>query len=689
MKVVLANGPTVFAFEAPARGAPTLSYFGPGSAFDDRPRARPDALPASPDIRETDLLFPVEGGAFFGEPAILATRGRGLLIDLCRAETEQDGSSAKLRYHDRLETVEITLYFELHASGVLAARASIRNRLAEPLSIHRLAALVLPLPRAMSVADLTYGLWSGEGRSVGVPLVAGKIERTARSGRPGFDGGPHLIFKEPRASEADGIAIGLALAWSGDYSLFAEALADGTLQAAVAERLAPSEIVLGENELYETPEAFAAISDAGVGGLSAQFHAFARERAPASRVHRPVQLNSWEAAYFGVDEKVAMRLASEAAAIGAERFVLDDGWFRGRNSDRSGLGDWTPDPAKYPRGLAPLADHVRSLGLEFGLWVEPEMVNEVSDLFRKHPEWILSADGSPGLTARNQLVLDLTRADVCEYLYASIDGLLRSLPIGYLKWDCNRDLFPAWAVNGPATHLQIEGLYSLLDRLRAAHPQVSIESCASGGGRIDLGVLKRADRFWTSDSTDPIERVRIQRRASLFYPPELLGAHVGPSPNHWTGRATPMAFRCLTALFGHFGVELDPATLSPADRATLAAGVACYKKFRAMIVEGALHRFDNGEAGLDVQAIFAKGGGKALLRVLRTTEPDRLSLAPVRLRGLPRDINWRVTELAIDGSPMDAPLGDFSSSNLAFAGAALSPRHSATGRLFLMEALNG
>lgn len=236
-------------------------------------------------------------------------------------------------------------------------------------------------------------------------------------------------------------------------------------------------------------------------------------------------------------------MADKAAKIGVERFVLDDGWFEGRNDDTTALGDWWPDPQKYPTGLTPLADHVTGLGMEFGLWLEPEMINEQSQLYRNHPDWVLHLPGIPLERGRNQLVLNLARVEVIEYLFEKIDGLLKDYPIGYIKWDHNRILSEGGNAGRPSISAQTAGFYTLLDRLRTAHPEVEFESCASGGGRIDFEVMKRAERFWTSDSNDPFRRLQIQQGASLFFPPEVIGSHAGPKKCHTTGRVTELNFR--------------------------------------------------------------------------------------------------------------------------------------------------
>ena len=356
---------------------------------------------------------------------------------------------------------------------------------------------------------------------------------------------------------------------------------------------------------------------------------------------RPVHLNSWEAVYFAHDEKRIGELAKAAASIGAERFVLDDGWFSGRGNDTAGLGDWIPDPVKYPDGLAPIAAKVQRLGMQFGLWVEPEMVNPDSDLYRAHPDWALTIDGRNPPTARNQLVLDMRREDVRDYLLGRLDAILRSAPISYLKWDHNRDHSPSGGAE------QIRGSYALFAALRKAHPKVEIESCAGGGGRINAGILEYVHRFWTSDNIDALARIPMQRGFLAFMPPEMMGAHVGASPSHATGRVQSLDFRAAIACQGHFGIEVDPAAMEPAEREKLAGWVRFYKEWRHLIHGGKVLL---GEAndGLVWQAQGTQD--ELLLWVIRAGHAEDRRAQPVPLP-FANGGNWqvRIVRSAVSG----------------------------------------
>jgi alpha-galactosidase len=402
-------------------------------------------------------------------------------------------------------------------------------------------------------------------------------------------------------------------------------------------------MVLQPGETYRAPWLYAARSDAGLNGVSDRLHPFVRERILGGRLAgkpRPVHFNTWEAVYFRHDEAELKALASLAASVGAERFVLDDGWFEGRNDDTTSLGDWTPDPVKFPRGLGPLAEHVRGLGLEFGLWVEPEMASTRSRLLQAHPDWVLGVPGRSQPLGRGQYVLDLTRPEVADEIFRQLDRLLRDLPIGYLKWDMNRDLAHPASGGRPASHAQVHAVYSLMDRLRSAHPAVEIESCASGGGRADYEILKRTHRIWTSDCNDPVERQSIQQAFSIFFPPEVMGAHVGPADSHTTARRASLELRAFTALFGHLGIEADIRRFSAEDLEALGAAIGLHKAVRPVLHGGRLVRQAPADAGAIAFAIV--GAEEAVASFAQLETPEHAAPAPFRVLGLEPHTRYEV-----------------------------------------------
>jgi len=408
----------------------------------------------------------------------------------------------------------------------------------------------------------------------------------------------------------------------------------------LGELFEPGEIILAPGESYESPVAYA-------GADTEDFHAFVREELttwPAGTMSpRPVTLNTWEGNYFDHQMDSLKAQATAAAELGIERFVLDDGWFGKRDNDTTSLGDWDIDPRKYPDGLKPLVDHVYGLGMQFGIWFEPEMVNPVSELYKAHPDWALTIEGRPILESRTQLVLDLTRPEVSDYLFRKIDAVLSNHAVSSIKWDMNRDLTHAAGRDGKAkTAAQTRAVYALMDRVRAAHPNVEIESCASGGGRIDYGALKRTHRVWTSDCTDALERLEIQRGASVFVPPEILGSHISASPNHQTGRRHTLAFRALVAIAYHLGVELNPLELTDEERDELKVYIETYKRLRDLFhAPGASFRMEP----LDGRYVWGAASAEKIV-VIVAQGPQMVGEQPAPLR-LPDEItqfggHWRI-----------------------------------------------
>lgn len=626
-------------------GLPALAWF--GAALD--PREDASVLCASAargrhesqaDVPPCPSLLPAGEDGAFGSPA-LALRRDGVALGLAPAvsgvNARDDG--AEILLADAAAGVVIALHWQIESSGLLSVSTSVENSGRSPLEITRLASITLPVPPHLTEVTRYSGRWSAEMREHTLTLPRGMLGAQSFGGRPGFGGGQWLRIEEAHTTEMHGRALGAHLAWSGDHQLLLERDNEGNTVVSMGARLDAGEVVLAPAGTWRTPPALIAVSSAGRAGLRQIFHTHllgsvlpVDVRARPRRVH----LNTWEALGFRITHEALGRLVKDAAALGVERFVLDDGWFLGRRDDTTSLGDWLPDPAIFPEGLRPLIEDVHAAGMDFGLWVEPEMVSPASELFRAHPDWCIHLPGGAHPRQRHQLVLDLTRADVSEYLFARLDTLLRENTISYLKWDHNRELFPR-AGRG---HAQALALYALLDRLRAAHPAVEIESCASGGARVDYGILRRTSRIWASDDNDPIERLRVNRGWFQFLPPGVTGNHVGPSPNPVTGRRTDMDFRAKVALFGHMGVEADPARMSEEERNVLAAHIALYKEWRGILHGGRVFAVETGSASL--HGWFAWDGARGLALLAQTGLADDYDVPPVRLAGLEPDARYRV-----------------------------------------------
>lgn len=590
---------------------------------------------SQPDVPPVPGLLPERKAGWSGTPALALRReGRQLDTDLRVSEWERAANSLTVTFTDRQAGIALHANWQIGAGDVVRAVARLHNTADTPLEAERIAALALPVPHRFTECTSYAGRWAGEMQEHRRAIAPDGLRRETAIGKPGFAGTGWLLL------HAGDEVLGAHLAWSGDQWLALEpdtqGAGDGRALLLMGTRLEAGEVVLAPGEAASTPAAHIALAP-NRSALAQAFHTYVRAEVLPERVAwgpRKVYLNSWEALGFDLSEPGLVALAEHAAALGIERFVLDDGWFGGRRDDTISLGDWFVSPQVFPNGLAPLIARVHELGMDFGLWVEPEMVSPHSDLYRQHPDWCLHIEGRERPTMRGQLALDMSRAEVRDYLFERLNALLGEYPIAYLKWDHNRDLFPSAAG-------QAQGFYDLVDALRAAHPKIEIESCSSGGGRIDMGVLSRTHRVWPSDNNDAIERLRIIPAWSQFLPLEVLGSHVGPSPNPITGRRLSMDFRAKVAVFGHMGVEADPARMTDKERETLTAHIALYKQWREVLHAGNLHRLAHPDPA--VTGIMVTHEDKALALVAQTAFSPVFDAAPVRLAGLDPAARYRVT----------------------------------------------
>lgn len=576
--VEIKAGPLALVLRLPERGMPEILAFGrdataAGSLADvdrsSRINGMDEAVPAA-------VLLPAGGMGFFGWPAIAGHRdGRDFTVEFGGWTVSGSGTDTVLSARDPVSALEIAISIAASETGILSLSTALTNAGTEDYTLDRLMAASFLLPAGEAVLDHYTGMWGREFQSRTTRLGDGLWMQESRRGRTSHDRFPFGFIR------AGGEGFGFHLGWSGNHLIAIDRLDDGRRLVHLGELFEPGEIRLKPGETHQTPTAHAGLD-------SAAFHAFLRADILSwpggAMAPRPVTLNTWEGNYFDHRPDELMAQADAAAALGIERFVLDDGWFGRRDDDTTSLGDWFIDRRKYPDGLKPLAEHVVSRGMEFGIWFEPEMVNPQSDLFRAHPDWVLQVKGRPLLPSRNQLVLDLTRPEVSDYLFEAIAAVLSDLPVSYVKWDMNRDLTHAGGRDGRATTAaQTRAVYGLMQRIREAFPHVEIESCASGGGRIDFGVLRHTHRVWTSDCTDALERLEIQRGASVFLPPEILGSHISASPNHQTHRRLTLSFRAIVALAYHLGVELNPLTLSAEEQEELKGWIAIHKRLRPLL----------------------------------------------------------------------------------------------------------
>ena len=662
----LASGDVSLVLASSSNDLPVILHWGARiTATDDDllAFARAEQRPGLGDVSDMPYrpsILPEHSRGWFGRPGLSAHRAGGGWAPSFRVEginvdgapvpapvTQVGAASVRFDAYDEQTAIRLILEIDLTDAGLLRLRAGVRNDGAgeAPLEVEDLMVAV-PVPTtATEILDFS-GRWAHERIPQRHRVVRGTHSRPSLRGRTGLDATTVMLAGTPGFSSDSGDVRMFHVGFSGDHEHALER-GDGTLAFRGGELLLPGEVRLAPGEEYVGPWVYGSHGE-GWDAASARFHAFLRGVSRSARRDRPVTLNVWEAVYFDQDAAVLTDLAERGAALVVERFVLDDGWFRGRRDDRAGLGDWSPDPVAWPDGLRPLADRVRALGMEFGLWVEPEMINEDSDLARAHPEWMLRARDELPARYRFQQVLDLTQPEAFAHILDTLDALVRDIGVSYLKWDHNRDLVAAGhpATGAPAVHAQTLALYRLLDELRTRHPDLEIESCASGGGRVDLGILERSDRIHPSDSHDPVDRFDILRNTGLLVPPEMMGSHVASTVSSVTGRTSDLHFRCAVAFLGHFGIEWDIRELTDAEQAELATWIARFRRHRRLIQTGRTVGGGEDDASApSMRGVVAADRGEALYTVV-TPATSADTLARIRFRGLDPERRYRLTASA-------------------------------------------
>ncbi len=638
-----------------SHGVPVIMHWGaplvePDGATLATVLERPQ-VQGAPDTVAPLSIVPEHGSGFPGRPGLLGARsdGRDWAPRFRPVGHDLDHSDQRLTVKAVDDVAGLALTTTIAVDFALSLQVKITNL--SSTEAYNLAGLSVTLPIPDRACELLSfgGRWSREFQMQRSAWARGAVSVENRRGRTSHEY-PSLMFVGVDGfSESTGEVWGVHLAWSGNHSILAERLPDGRRYLQLGELLHPGEITLEPEASYRSPELVAVHSSTGLSAATQQFHRRLRARPELPHTERPVTFNTWEATYFDHNLDRLLALADRAAQIGAERYVLDDGWFGSRRDDTSGLGDWTVSAEAHPQGLEPLITHVTRLGMSFGIWVEPEMVSPDSDLYRAHPEWALANDGYEPVLARNQLVLDLARPEAFDHIFGLLDQLLTDHDISFLKWDMNRDhIGGGGATSRAGTHAQTVAVYRLMDELHRRHPTVEIESCSSGGARIDHEILRRTQRVWSSDCTDPLERQTIQRGASMLIPPEVMGAHIGPERSHTTGRRHDLAFRGATALFGHFGVECDLLELSENELDDLAEVITTHKRFRHLLHCGDTVRFDT-EDPYSAHGIYAAGLTEALISFAVIAPVPSLTPPPLLLPGLDPSRRYEIKRVPLPG----------------------------------------
>ncbi|KQZ32601.1 alpha-galactosidase [Duganella sp. Root1480D1] len=664
----LDGGAATYAFGVNAGGQVQTLYWGAALAASDQLPAAvltegnsSNEMPVSVSPYE----FAGFGGGLTTEPALKVRFPDGVRdLDLRYVGHQDKGDRLILQLKDVQRAVHVALTYAMdEATGILARSAVVENRTGSWIQVDQMAAACLNLPYSDDYQlSFLSGRWAGEFTLQTRAITPGAFVLESRKGVTSHQVNPWIAISRAATGEEAGPVWFGALGWSGNWRISVEMDAMGGVHASAGYNPFDFNYRLKHGESLASPVLHAGFSNEGFGGASRIFHRYQREKilphAPAPRL-RPVLYNSWEATFFDVTEAGQLALAEKAAGIGVERFVVDDGWFGARNSDKQGLGDWVVSRKKFPNGLGPLVKRVNELGMQFGLWVEPEMVNPDSDLYRAHPDWVINFPGRQRSQARNQLVLNLARKDVCEHLLKVLDGLVASHNIAYLKWDHNRAWSePGWPEAAPDEQqrlyvVYVDKLYQLLAELRRRHPKLEIESCASGGGRVDLGIMRLTEQVWTSDNTDPYDRLVIQDGYSHAYAPAAMMAWVTDSPNFVNKRETSLEYRFLSAMQGGLGIGANLNHWKDEDFSKARRLIGEYKLIRATVQLGNLYRLVSPRNGSPRSATLSVSQDRkqAVLFAFLHSSMMRSAQQTIQLRGLDADTVYALRAIAGAAAP--------------------------------------
>ena len=663
-----------YAFGVNERGELQSLYWGSRRNPDDTlPAAKSDTGSASfdPSTGSTPQEYPAWGSGLYTEPALKVSfpdGNRDLVLHYLSHTL--NGSHLSVWLKDISRDVRVELRYDIDPeSGILARSAHIENHTGKPLTVQQSAAATWNLPAGNDyVLHSLSGRWAGEWHLDHRPVLPSQTVLESRRGSTGEQNNPWFALAPAGTTEDGGSVWFGALAWSGSWRITVEP--DLRRRVRVTGGYNPFDFSyrLASGESLDTPVFFAGYTSGGLGEVSRLLHRFqlthVLPQAPHPRA-RPVLYNSWEATEFNVNEAGQVKLAEMAARIGVERFVMDDGWFGARDNDHAGLGDWVVNPRKFPHGLQPLIERVHALGMDFGLWVEPEMVNPDSDLYRHHPDWVLNFPGRPRTEGRNQLVLNLARQDVRDHLFHVLDDLLTQNDIAFLKWDYNRNWTePGWPEQKPEDQQKVyvsyvQNLYWIMQHLRERHPKLEIESCSGGGGRVDLGIMRLTDEVWPSDNTDPFDRLSMQDGFTYAYTPGVMMAWVTDSPNWVNQRSTSLEYRFLSSMQGSLGIGADLSHWNEQDFQTAKRLIAEYKSIRMTVQQGLLYRLISPRDGSEYSATqsVSADGRQAVLFAFLHSSTMLYPYPRIQLKGLDPQARYRLRVVAgkpAENTPVEA-----------------------------------
>jgi alpha-galactosidase len=657
-------------------GAPVIVHWG-APLGDVEPASVGAALlrpvvPGGLDVEAPMSVVPEHGSGWGGRPGLQGHRSDGRAWAPRFSPHSVTETEAGLIVSAVDHIAELELITTIRLVEVLEVSCALINRGSDVYFLQNLA-LAVALPAHADELMSLHGRWAREMHTWRRPWPLGSWITENRTGTTSHEHPPVLYAGERGFGEWTGEVWGVHLASSSNHLIIADRRLDGRRCVQLGELLHPGEVRLEPGEEYRTPTVLATYSASGLTPAAQGFHRWARRDTARTPSPRPVVLNTWEAVYFNHDPDRLRALATIAAEVGIERFVLDDGWFSSRRDARSGLGDWVVSNAAHPDGIDPLIAHVHSLGMQFGIWIEPEMVNPESALYRAHPEWALVTEGYAPVLGRHQLVLDLARPDAYRHVAAQLHRLLSEHAIDAVKWDLNRPQVQGSGAGGAAgAHAQARAARRLLNEMRERHPHIEFESCAAGGGRIDLGIARLVDRFWTSDCNDAVERQVIQRGASLLIPPEMMGCHIGPPTAHTTGRTHTLPLRALTAMFGHLGVEWNLLELDARERDELASVIAAHRRHRALLHSGDVVRFDPiGDPDHPTalaHGVYAPDRSEALVAYTQLRTDTALLPPPLRLPRLAPGSHYELREVGLGAARASFTAGPLTGLQLAVHG---------------------